>query len=263
MADAVVCGDGTDKATVDPLDATEACETVDRNQTPVVSAVDVAVAEGAPGTSRAAAVKVSLGATAPYPITVKFATVDGTANAGSDFEGITGTLTFAANETEKTVDVKVLGDDVVEGNEVLGFKLSEPSGAALKGEGVTLVGIFDDDAPATPPAAVTKVRPTITGKATTSRDRRAPYRFTVSGKLTGAAACAGEVVSLKAVLGGTTVATKQATVSAACAYRATFTVKKPKGKLPKAGRAVVVTLQTGGTATLLRAKAKKLNLRIG
>lgn len=38
-----------------------------------------------------------------HPIEVDFVTEDGTANAGSDYEGFTGTLVFHAGEAHKSV----------------------------------------------------------------------------------------------------------------------------------------------------------------
>ena len=64
--------------------------------------------------------------------TVDYATSDGTAAAGSDYTSTSGTLTFAAGETSKTVLVAVLDDAIDEGSETLTFTLSNPSGAAIK-----------------------------------------------------------------------------------------------------------------------------------
>ena len=59
------------------------------------------------------------------------ATSDGTATAGSDYTATSGTLSFAAGETEKTVSVPVLDDAHDEGSETLTLTLSNPSGAYL------------------------------------------------------------------------------------------------------------------------------------
>ena len=62
---------------------------------------------------------------------VNYATSDGTATAGSDYTATSGTLTFAALETTKTVSVPVLDDVHDEGSETLTFTLSNPSGARI------------------------------------------------------------------------------------------------------------------------------------
>ena len=64
-------------------------------------------------------------------VTVDYATADGTATAGSDYTATSGTLSFAAGETEKTVSVPVLDDGHDEGSETLTLTLSNPSGAYL------------------------------------------------------------------------------------------------------------------------------------
>ena len=56
---------------------------------------------------------------------------DGTATAGSDYVARSGTITFAAGETQKTISVTVNGDKVAELNETLALRLSSPSGATI------------------------------------------------------------------------------------------------------------------------------------
>lgn len=50
-------------------------------------------------------------------VTVFYTTEDGTAVAGSDYEGTTGTLVFMPNETRKTIKLKVIDDDIFEEDE--------------------------------------------------------------------------------------------------------------------------------------------------
>ena len=70
-------------------------------------------------------------------VTVDYATVNGTATAGEDYTAASGTLTFAAGETAKTVEVAVLDDLHDEGNETMVFKLSNATGARIAdGEGI-------------------------------------------------------------------------------------------------------------------------------
>lgn len=51
---------------------------------------------------------VALSAASAEPVTVNFATVDGTAVAGVDYVAAAGTLTFAAGETSKAITIDVL-----------------------------------------------------------------------------------------------------------------------------------------------------------
>ena len=64
-------------------------------------------------------------------MTVDYATSDGTAQAGVDYTATSGTLTFDAGDTEKTVEVPVLDDSHDEGDEALTLRLSNASGGRL------------------------------------------------------------------------------------------------------------------------------------
>ena len=57
-------------------------------------------------------------------MTVNFATADGTAVAGGDYQTTSGILTFAPGQTLKSVTVPVSGDALVELNETLLVNLS-------------------------------------------------------------------------------------------------------------------------------------------
>ena len=70
------------------------------------------------------AFRVSLARAAAYPVTVDYATADGTATEGEDYEAVGDTLTFAPGETEKTVEVPLLEDRAAEGDETLTLRLS-------------------------------------------------------------------------------------------------------------------------------------------
>ncbi len=91
---------------------------------------DVTLTEGNAGT-KAATFTVSLSAAALFPVTVKYATANGTAAAGSDYTAASGTLTFAAGETSKTVSVTITGDTAVEPDETFYVNLSAPTNAVL------------------------------------------------------------------------------------------------------------------------------------
>ncbi len=110
---------------------------------PALTIADASVSEGQSGTKELA-FTVSLSAAATAPVTVAYATADGTARAGSDYAAQTGTLTFAAGETSKVIKVLVSGDTVVEGDETLTLTLSKPSGATLA-DGVATGTILNDD----------------------------------------------------------------------------------------------------------------------
>ena len=122
---------------------------------PALSVADVAMREGDSGTAELMFV-VTLDKAATGPVTVNYATANGTASAGSDYAALTGTLTFAAGETSKMVHVVVNGDATVEANETLTLTLSGATGATIAD--ATAVGqITDDDAQEDPGTGTGKV----------------------------------------------------------------------------------------------------------
>ena len=68
--------------------------------------------------------KVFLSRMLPVPVTVDYATSDGTAQAGQDYVAASGTLTFRPGETGKSVAVRVLKDGHDEGEERMTLTLS-------------------------------------------------------------------------------------------------------------------------------------------
>jgi predicted extracellular nuclease len=97
---------------------------------PTVSVGDVAIAEGQSGVAYAV-FTISLNIPAPSPVTIDYATANGSAAAGSDYLALAGTVSFAAGESTKTVSVPILGDKVLEANETFSLVLSNPTGATL------------------------------------------------------------------------------------------------------------------------------------
>ncbi len=94
-----------------------------------LSVADARVNENA-GEPLAFAVTLSRGAAAP--VTVAYATADGTATAGQDYTATSGTLTFAPGETAKTVPVPVLDDAHDDTEETLTLTLSNATGARIR-----------------------------------------------------------------------------------------------------------------------------------
>jgi len=105
---------------------------------------DVSVSEGNSGTTNAVfTVRLTDASTAP--VTVNYSTASGTATAGSDYQSVSGTLTFAPGETTKTIPVPVNGDRVSEPNETFFVNLSGATNATITdGQGT---GTIVDDEP--------------------------------------------------------------------------------------------------------------------
>jgi len=77
-------------------------------------------------------------------VSVTVSTANGTAIAGQDYTAATATLNFAEGVTSQTLDVPVLNDALVEGNETVLLNFSNYSGCGLTG-GAGLLTITDDD----------------------------------------------------------------------------------------------------------------------
>ncbi len=91
---------------------------------------DVNVSEGNSG-STDAVFTVALSPATTAPVTVNYSTADGTAHAAGDtgdYVAQSGTLNFAAGETEKTITVQVTGDNIYEAFENFFVNLTSPPG---------------------------------------------------------------------------------------------------------------------------------------
>ena len=129
--------------------------TITDNDTPIVSISGPVTYNEAAGT---ASYTVTLSIAATTPVTVNYATANGTATAGAgaDYLARTGTLTFAPGVTSQTVTVTLLNDTTFEGSETFTVNLSAPVGANLgtASSTTTIVdngtgtGGTDDDRPA-------------------------------------------------------------------------------------------------------------------
>ena len=79
---------------------------LDNDPAPSIAVDDVQVLEGSTGTTNAT-FTVRLSAASALPVTVNYATADGTATAGSDYVAKSGTLNFAPGTTSASVVVLV------------------------------------------------------------------------------------------------------------------------------------------------------------
>jgi hypothetical protein len=127
-------GDGwTDLATTTFSGGSVSVLLNDHNWTPPPPSIaigDVTITEGNTGT-RAAAFTVTLSAASSQPVTVAYATANGTATAGSDYKGIAGTVTIPAGQTRGTITVLVNGDRLPEANETFSINLSGATNATI------------------------------------------------------------------------------------------------------------------------------------
>jgi probable HAF family extracellular repeat protein len=110
----------------------------------VVSVSDApAVTEGNVG-AVAVNFTVTLSAPSTKQVTIDYATADGSATAGSDYQAASGTLTFAPGDISKTVTVLINGDRVAEPTEAFYVNLSSPTNAVIA-DGQGMGTIIDDE----------------------------------------------------------------------------------------------------------------------
>jgi hypothetical protein len=110
---------------------------------PLLGISNVELPEGNAGT-QPFVFTVSLSEPSAAPVTVNFSTRNDSAQAGSDYAAVSGTLTFAPGEVTKQITVLVNGDTQPEAIEVFFVDLSNASGAVI-GDTEGLGRIFDDD----------------------------------------------------------------------------------------------------------------------
>lgn len=106
------------------------------------------VMEGVSGTQNAEAI-VRLSQPSNRTVTVDYYTRSGTgphqATAGSDYTAVSGRLTFAPGETQKSVLVPIHGDRVYEGGESFSVNLQSASSGARIANGRGIVTIVDNN----------------------------------------------------------------------------------------------------------------------
>ncbi|MBA8804503.1 hypothetical protein FB382_002794 [Nocardioides ginsengisegetis] len=113
---------------------------------PSVSIGDAQVSEGNAGATLTFPVTVANPSS--QPVTVHYATTDGTAKAGSDYTATSGDLTIPAGQTTGHIDVPVLSDTVNEPDETLTVTLTSPGYGTLGDDSATGTITNDDAEPA-------------------------------------------------------------------------------------------------------------------
>src|SRR5436853_2382701 len=118
---------------------------------PTLSINDRSQVEGS-GTPSVMVFTVTLTASGTHaPITVSYATADGSATAPSDYSSRNGALDFPAGtgNATMTISVPIIPDTIVEPDETFFINLDHPDGATItKGQGVGT--IINDDSTPTP-----------------------------------------------------------------------------------------------------------------
>jgi len=111
---------------------------------PALTIADVSVPEGSGGTGTLE-IKLTLDHASSKQVSVSWSTVDGTAKGGQDFTAVNGqTITFLPNETQKSIVVSIVADELKEGDETFQVRLSNPVNVTLLRE-TAIVTLKNDD----------------------------------------------------------------------------------------------------------------------
>ena len=116
---------------------------IDDDGAPVISVSEptLTISEGVAN----ATIKIQRSGSLAAPATVQFATSNGTATAGSDYQATTGTATFAVGQAVQTISIPLVNDGIAETSETFAVRLANPSGATLGSQTTAAVTILDDD----------------------------------------------------------------------------------------------------------------------
>lgn len=121
---------------------------------PVVSIGSAMVMEGNSG-RRWMTFTLTLSVATAQPVSVNWATANGTAVAGRDYVRAVGKVTFAVGQVRQTLRVAVIGDRLRESNETFSVSLASPAGGRVSETHWRALGrILDDDTPASRSAAM-------------------------------------------------------------------------------------------------------------
>ena len=208
---------------------------------------DVTLTEGNSGTKNAT-FTVTLSGETFQPVTVNYATANGTATAGSDYTATTGTLIFNVNpgETSKQITVSILGDTLAESDETFFINLSNPINANIA-DNQGIATITNDDV-ALPTITLAVSPSSVTEDSTTNL----VYTFTRTGSTT-------SVLTVNYGITGTadstdytgaTPGTGKTITFAAGASTATLTIDPTADTIVESNETVALTLATGTGYTI-------------
>jgi Calx-beta domain/Domain of unknown function (DUF4114)/RTX calcium-binding nonapeptide repeat (4 copies) len=153
--------DGGTNYILDPI-KTGTVTIADNDPKPTISIANISQAEGNSDPTNYG-FNLALSNPSTETVTVKYATADDTATAGSDYTATTGTVTFNPGETAKTVNVVATGDTVVETDEAFKLNLSDVVNATITTTSIAGTILNDDVVipPVEPPVVILPVEPPV------------------------------------------------------------------------------------------------------
>ena len=149
VANVACASGGICSGTGTPITQVPSAHTIPAKQTAMASQLSVADATAGEEDDSTIDFVVTLDPASDESVTVDYATANGSASSGSDYTATSGTLTFNASETSKTIQVSIIDDTVVDNNETLTITLSNASGAEIS-DGQATGTITDGDTETTP-----------------------------------------------------------------------------------------------------------------
>jgi uncharacterized delta-60 repeat protein len=120
----------------------------DNDEPPTVSIGDVVLTEGNAG-SKAATFTLTLSAASGFSVSVNYATANGSATASSDYQAVSGSVSFFG-ATTRTISVTVVGDGNVEPDESFFVNLTNPQNVTIARAQGQAVIINDDNSGGNP-----------------------------------------------------------------------------------------------------------------
>lgn len=139
---ATLPGPAGNEPAINVADASGIATIHDNDPRPSMAVSDISVTEGNSGTVTAT-LTVTLDKPSGSPLTVNYATADGTATGGSDYVASTGSVTFAPGTTSMPLTIFVKGDTVLESSE--NFTVNLSSADTLNASASAQVTIVNDD----------------------------------------------------------------------------------------------------------------------
>jgi hypothetical protein len=174
-------------------------------------------------------------------VTVNYATSDGSATAGADYQAAAGTLTFAPGETSKTITVQVIGDRLAEPDESFFVNLSGPTNVVIS-EARGMGTIVDDE----PRISITDAAVTEGNTGT----RSATFTVTLSSASDVDVMVHYATADIDAVAGGDYTAASGDVAIMAGKTSATFTVAVKGDRLAEGNESFAVDLSAPRNAAI-------------
>jgi hypothetical protein len=172
------------------------------NQTaPTISISDTEIIEGDSGTSNLR-FTIRLSNPSAQTTSISYQTADGTATFSKDYTATNSTLVFAPKEIEKTIDIPIIGDKIIEKDENFILTLSNPTSGAILNK-ATATGLIKNNDKATVSVTVTDAQagePNNPGQFSINIDSATEIPIAIQYALTGKATAGTDYQALPGIV---------------------------------------------------------------